>query len=296
VTGSQAEPGPRPARGAVAAFFGPLVERRTYRALAYLLLSLPFGVAWFSVVVTMLATGFALMVTLTGPFVIWLGLRAARGMTAFDLGWTERLVGLEMPRVPVVTSKGGFPRRWLGDHDAWVDAAYLMLRLPLGIADFTVAVSFAGSALFLLSLPIIEATGHVTMTWGAWQIDSQPRAWLFVPGGVLLLLVTPHVINGTAALSARVPRAMIGRVGYPRLRTGVLAQLDSDVPLTASEVFHRLHLFYGASADCRPRKVYAVLSQLERAGLVRRAEDDPFDVYSLTEAGAVLARRQLLPS
>ncbi len=193
-----------------------------------------------------------------------------------------------MPRVPLVTSRERGWRRYLGDRDAWVDAAYLLVRLPLGIIDFTVATAFVASALFFLFLPVIVAAGATTLTIvGTWKVDTQARAWLFVPGGVLLLLVSPHVIGGLASLSARIARAMVGRVDYRHLRSDVLGLLRPDVELTGPALLEQLRLYHGASADCTARKVFVVLSELERDGLAVRREDDPLNRYMLSSAGPV---------
>jgi hypothetical protein len=274
-----------PLRGPLRAFFGPLIEGRTYRSLAYLLLGLPLGVAYFSFVLTMLALGFGLAITVVGLPILAATLRLARGLTALDMRLTEGLLHLEMPRVPIVTSSRHGLRRYFGDRDAWVDAAYLLLRLPLGVIDFTIAVSVVGSALFLVSLPVVVAAGATTLTVGAWSVNSQARAWMLVPGGVLLLLVSPHVIKGVASISARLPHAMIGRIDYSHLRSDVLAMLRPDVEQTGPAVLDQLRLYRGASADCTARKVFVVLSELEHDGLARRQDDSPFDRYSLSPEG-----------
>lgn len=289
MNGGRRQFAPGATRGPSRAFFGPLIEGRTYRALAYLLLGLPLGVAYFASVVTMLALGLGLAITVVGMPVLAAALRLARDLTAFDLRLTEGLLGREMPRVPVVSASERGWRRYLGDRDAWVDAAYLLLRLPLGVLDFTVAVAFVASGLFLVFLPVVVAAGATGIVVGTWSVDSQARAWLFVPGGVLLLLISPHAINGVALLSARLPRAMVGRLDYRRLRFDVLGMLRPEVELTGPALLDQLRLYHGASADCTARKLFVVLVELERSGLAYRREDDPFDRYTLSPEGEAAA-------
>lgn len=268
-------------RGAAHAFFAPLVEGRTYRAFAYLVLGLPLGVAYFSAIVTMMALGFGLAITIVGLPILALGLRLARGLTAFDLGLTESLLGVDMPRVPVVTASRHGWRRFFGDRDAWVDAAYLLARFPLGLAGCVIAISVVGTAVYFIFLPVVVAAGAHAMDIGSWSVDSQARAWIFVPGGVLLLLLSPHVINGLAFLSVRVSRVLVGRVGYRRLRADILTMLQPDAGLTGPAVLDQLRLYHGASVDCTATNVFVVLRELERAGIVARTPAGELDQYSL---------------
>ena len=138
-------------------FFGPLVEGRTYRALAYLVLGLPLGVAYFCAVVAMLAVGFGLTVTIAGLPLIWVTLRMARGLTAFDLRTTGALLGVSMPRVPATPARKRGLRGYFGDREAWANVRYLLLRFPIGVAGFTIAVSVVASGLYFASMPILEA-------------------------------------------------------------------------------------------------------------------------------------------
>ena len=264
--------------------------RRTCRAFAYLLLGLPLGIAYFTCLVTLLALGLGLAVTVVGLPILLETLRLGRGMAAFDLQLTQSLLSLETPRVPAATAAGRGWRRRLLDREAWAETAYLLLRLPLGVIDFSIAVSFVAYGLYLLFMPVIEAAGAITFTAGSWSVNSQARAWMLVPGGVLLLLVSPHVISGVAFLSARLAPAMLGRMDYKHLRSEVLGMLRPEVELTGPALLGQLRLHHGASADFTAKKVFVVLSELERGGLAHRKEDRPLDRYSLSPAGEAATR------
>jgi hypothetical protein len=72
-------------RSGLAAFVHPLVERRTYLETVDLLLDLAFGVLWFTVFTTMIATGLGTLILLIGPPLLVATLLLARAG-----GWFER--------------------------------------------------------------------------------------------------------------------------------------------------------------------------------------------------------------
>ncbi len=279
-----------PEAGFLAALFGPLIARPTYRRLLFLALGGLLGTAYFCAVVCALVVGGLSSVTLVGAPVVRLMLRMARGLTAFDVGASARLLDTEMPRVPVVLPDDDCGLlRCLGDRDAWTDVAYLLLRFPAGLAGCVAGLALAASALFLMVLPIAEGAGARTLHVGPVVVDSQARAWLFVPAGILLLIVTPHAVNWLATVLGRLPWAIIGRLDYRRLRAEVLTQFVAGAELSGADVYGQLRLYHGPSADCTVRKVYVVLTELERAGLLGRSTRARSDSYALTAAGRAAA-------
>lgn len=278
-----------PTTGFLAALLGPLVARATYRRLLFLALGGLVGAASFCAVVCAVVVGGLSAVTLVGAPVVRLMLRMMRGLAAFDVDTSGRLLDAEMPRVPVVLPDDCGLLACLGDRDAWTNVAYLLLRFPAGLAGCVAGLSVAGSALFLIALPIVEGVGVHTLQVGPVAVDSQARAWLLVPDGILLLIVTPHVVNWLAGLLGRLPWTMIGRLDYRRLRADVLAQFVAGVELRGADVYGQLRLYHGPSADCTVRKVYVALTELERAGLLRRSTGGRSDSYVLTAAGRVAA-------
>jgi hypothetical protein len=62
-----ATPTPAPVRpGLFARLFRPIVEARTWKATLQAVLDMPFGIAWFTVIVTGLTVGFGTLITLIG--------------------------------------------------------------------------------------------------------------------------------------------------------------------------------------------------------------------------------------
>ena len=249
---------------------------------------MPLATVWFSYVVTMLSTSAGLLVTLLGLPLLGLTLVTSRALASIDCRLTETLLGVEMPRVAAVRPRGdGFwhtVKLRLFDREAWTDCAYLLLRFPLAVFTFTVAVSFFGSALWMIGQPLLVAVG-VHLYVGHWRIDSMARALLFVVPGIVLFFVSLHVVDVLADLSARFTRGLVGRVGRRDMRRYVARLLGHDRRLDGGAILSELQLYHGYSADFTIANVYATLLGLEDQGLVSAEMTDGIAVYSLTQAG-----------
>jgi DNA-binding PadR family transcriptional regulator len=269
--------------------FAPVVEPRTYSRFAYLALGLPLATACFSYVIAMLATSAGLLVTLLGLPLLGLTLVTARALAALDCRLAEALLGVEMPQIAAVRPRGDSfwhtVKLRLFDREAWTDCAYLLLRFPLAVFTFTMAVSFVGSALWMIGQPLLVAVG-VHSDFGNWRVDSMSRALLFVAPGIVLLFVSFHVVDLLADLSARFARGMVGRVGQGELRRAIARLLGHDRRLDGGAILRELRLYHGYSADFTVANVYTTLLGLEDLGLVETEETDDVAVYSLTQPGA----------
>ena len=76
---------PNRERSGLAALLHPFVERRTYLSTIDLLLDLAFGVLWFTLFTTLIATGLGTLILLIGPPLLVATLLLARAG-----GWFER--------------------------------------------------------------------------------------------------------------------------------------------------------------------------------------------------------------
>jgi signal transduction histidine kinase len=194
--------------------FKAVFSRRTWFETAYLLLDLPVGVIGFTVVVTGLSLGLGLLITLIGIPILTLTVLACRVAIGPEL-YRARLLGLRLPPPPRVDSSGSFLRRLvrpLGDAAGWRAAAYFVLMLPVGIATFTIAVTWWATALGLLTLPAYAWSvphggpqiGHSTYWNEPWQLALAALA------GAVLTLIAPWVIRGLAAVDRGMVRAFLG--------------------------------------------------------------------------------------
>ena len=169
----------------------PLADEQTYRTLLFLLPALPLGAVGFLVLIA----GWTLTVCLAiTPAVVpvLIGFRAVVGFLALAESRLARgLLGAAAG--PAVTGSGGrnFWRRGgnvLADPAFWKQQVYLLLRFPLGwmlaIGQFALLATACGA----IALPIYYRWSDLQVANG-WPVDTLPRALLFVPAGLALLVL-----------------------------------------------------------------------------------------------------------
>jgi hypothetical protein len=190
--------------------FSPLPRPRAMaHDAAYLILGMPIGVAAFTLVVTGLALGAGLAITLVGVPIVLATLVAARGIAELErrraapvLG--EPTAGSERRLEGDVWSRA---RTLATDPATWKDTLWSLLLLPVGTAGFTVAVTAWSTALGLVSSPLY--------VW-ALPDDDDDLPFFDDPGlmysvlrvltGIALIPLAAWLCRATAAGSARLAR------------------------------------------------------------------------------------------
>ena len=139
--------------------FRPLIRARTWKETLHLLIDLPLGIAWFTIIVTGIALGVGLIpLMLLGIVVLLLTLQFVRVVSAIERARAKALLDADIanPFMAIGEIKGWWPRikAVLGDAALWKGVAYCVLALPVGIITFTVAVTFWSIALGGVTAPI----------------------------------------------------------------------------------------------------------------------------------------------
>ncbi|MCX5438974.1 MULTISPECIES: sensor histidine kinase [unclassified Streptomyces] len=121
-------------------------DRHTWKEIAYLLSNLPIAVLGFVYVVTMLATGVGLAVTVIGLPVLAAGLLGARQLGKAERGRARALLGLRIEEpspLPRRRDEGFFGRLWSGLKDpvGWRAVLYEFIRLPWGVLTFAITLT-----------------------------------------------------------------------------------------------------------------------------------------------------------
>jgi signal transduction histidine kinase len=136
------------------------VSRRAGRELGYCVAGVAPGLAGFLVVVTLLAWGAGLTVTLVGAvpglLVLILTLRLARRLGALHRWLARRLLGGAFPGPPPFRPGRGLLGRVdarLRDGASWRAVAYVVLKLPVAVLALY-AVSLWWSGLFDVTAPV----------------------------------------------------------------------------------------------------------------------------------------------
>lgn len=188
-------------------------------SLAYLLLSFPLGIMGFVAVVTLASVGLSTFVVWVGVPVLALLVLGSRHAGRLERARTHALLGAYVASPYRPLPARGLRARWrarLLDGATYRDLAYFVLLLPIGIAEFTIAVTTWSVGLGLTALPVYYRylPGHafvVGRAHGDWVVVGSTFAAL--PWAALGLLVLAFAVVATktlGAVHARFARMMLG--------------------------------------------------------------------------------------
>jgi len=214
--------GRRFSRDVIAWLRRELVNPRTYGRIGYLLLAGCLGTLEFIFLVTGIAVGVALAVTLIGIPILIGCVYAWGGLAEGERRIIYALTGTEIPNPYRPLPAGGWwvrLRARLGDPATWKDLTFLLLQFPFGLVSFIVACVVLGIGLQGLTLPLWYWAIPDGVDVGVFHVHELWQALALMPVGALVLLL------GIPALGA------LGRVyvGYAE----VLLGSNTDPALTA---------------------------------------------------------------
>jgi hypothetical protein len=247
-------------------------DRRTYKVAAYLLLGLPFGILDFLLVVTGFSLGFGLFVTLLGIPVLVATLLLARALASFERRLAWSLLEAPMPREDTFRDRqeGVFWQRLrtlvAGGH-TWREVAFLLLRLPLGVLDFSVLVAIVALALAGFAEPIVVAAGANSQL-GSWTIDTFVESLVFLPVSLVFLVVGPRLVLGWGTVPAAIATSMLGHLGQDDLKRAVVQTLARTGEADGFHLLDELELQLGRGPFLTATRVEAALLALESTGYV----------------------------
>jgi hypothetical protein len=186
---------------------------------AYLLLSLPLGIVYFTFVVA----GVTLSVSLTPIFIgiplLFIVLTALGGMMRFERSMALAVLGEQQQPTASSTYDGTGMFRRLGGYlinpRTYMSLLLFILKLPLGIINFVVTVTFFCVSLALILAPaiywVIEQTLginifehnalHLLINY---QVSPLQESLMCSALGIVLMLITVAVIRIMAEVSARI--------------------------------------------------------------------------------------------
>ena len=186
-------------------------------SLAYLLLNLPVGIAGFVFVVTAVSVGVSTAIIWVGVPVLALAMLVWRGGARLERQRVHVMLRtyVASPYRPLPEGLSGQWRTRVRDGATWKDMAYFVLLLPIGVAEFTLMVSFWSASLWLLLLPLYF--GFLPADWypEVWghalgSVDSAFEALPWAALGAILLAMTVVMTKALGSLHARYARAMLG--------------------------------------------------------------------------------------
>ena len=270
--------------------FRPLVQARTWKETLHLLIDLPLGIAWFTIIVTGIALGVGLIpLMLIGLVVLFLTLQFVRVVSAIERARAKALLDADIanPFLPIGDIDGWWRRikAVFGDAALWKGVAYCIVALPVGILTFTVAVTFWAIALGGVTAPI---WGTIEGLVGA----NDPHGWAYVGltaasfvAGLVFLAATPWVVRGLAAMDRGLIRGLLGADRNAQLQRRVTQlEVSKTASLDVAEA-ERTRIERDLHDGVQPRLVVAAMdlglareraagSDPEVVALIERAQDE----------------------
>lgn len=180
--------------------FGVAVCSATYARLFYLLLSFPISLASWVALVTLLAVGGGLAVTVVGIPILLLTMFGWCFAADLERLLSNSLLQTRIRPLPFGTERvEAWPWRRvkarLTNSYTWRSLAFLLLvRFPLGIAAFAVVTTVIGTIFQCLTVPFSLAFGVDSEVMG-WNIDGPFDGALAFAAGLVLIVPALHVIS-----------------------------------------------------------------------------------------------------
>jgi hypothetical protein len=203
--------------------------------MVFLLISFPLGLLSFIVTVTGLAVSLGTIVIWIGLPLLWLTLLCVRGLAELERQSVSRLLGLPIRRWwrPRSGPARGFLRhfgRMLRDPYTWTSVLYMLLKMPLGILNFSLTLTLVLLSATLTVLPLaylldlyvnilLLMQGVATQTvlipylieiHGVFNPMMFARTFIGVPIGIACWVLTRYVLTGLAIGSGVLARALLG--------------------------------------------------------------------------------------
>jgi signal transduction histidine kinase len=278
---------------AVVGWYHPLVQARTWKETAALLVGLPLGIAWFSILVTGLSVSSGLLITLIGIPLLLLTVAFGRVIGAVERAKARALLGADLPAFPKQRRRAGegwwkWAFRRMGDGPSWRGVAYGFISFPLGIIWFVLTVTLwsvsLGAATWWLYTPWIpESDGgpyrfsdhYVLEGWGRLGYGMGMTVV-----GLVLLAVTPRIIHGFAAAERGIIRGLLSPTEQQLLAHRVeelTVSRDASVEGASTElrrIERDLH-------DGAQQRLVALAMDLGMAKERLARDDDPSGAYEL---------------
>jgi hypothetical protein len=191
--------------------FGPATQAQTYLNVLYLLLAFPLGIAYFVFLVTGLSLGAGLLIIIVGFPILFVVLLACRGFGALERLMARFMLGVNIPTPSALPGSHGFWPKFkavFGNANTWKSFAYLMLKFPFGIVSFVLLVTGFATSIALILAPLTYR--FAPLDFGLWRVETKDEATVWCLIGVVLLILSMHMINGLARIWGRFAQIMLG--------------------------------------------------------------------------------------
>ncbi|MFC6082201.1 sensor histidine kinase [Sphaerisporangium aureirubrum] len=264
----------------------------TWRAAAYLLLSIVPGIFWFVVLAFAVPVSLSLVIVWVGLPLFLLTMLCWRGGAVLERRLMRPAFGITIAEPYRPWPDGGWLRRlfWLpSDPATWKDFGYLLLLFPLSLVEFTVSAVLWTASLGLVAQPLLVLLQLPTSITDTVMVDNLPESVPWALLGLLITAGTLYVVRGMAWLHGMLAVALLGAGDEERvihLRASRARGVDA-AEAERRRIERDLH-------DGAQQRLLAVAMDLGRAQ--SKMESDPAEAKELlaqAHAGAKAAIAEL---
>lgn len=191
--------------------------KKFFPNLIYLLLGLPLGVLYFVILITGFSLGTGLSITIVGIPILVAMIFVTYILGDLDRTLTSKLLGVKIGKPEARPSNNDTARSilvaQLKSSQFWKELVYLILKMPLGIISFTLAVVFVSVSLALILTPFIYTyvPDAQIMLWNGFEVDTMQRALVTSVVGVILSIISVAIINGFASVMGSISVWVLGK-------------------------------------------------------------------------------------
>ncbi len=185
--------------------------------LLYLLLSLPLGILYFVILITGFSLGAGLAITIIGIPILVAMIFVTYIMGDLDRRMTSLFLGVQIAKPEARPSEkdgaGAILVAQLKSLQFWKELGYLLLKLPLGIISFTIAITFVSLSLALIATPFIITyfPDVQVMVGNGILIDTMQEAVVTSVAGLVISAVSILIVNGFAKVMGWISIWALGR-------------------------------------------------------------------------------------
>jgi hypothetical protein len=230
-------------------FFGVAIRGQTYLNALYLFLAFPLGLVYFIFLMVGLSSGIALTIVWVGLLILLVVFITWTAMAAFERQMAIWLLREEIP--PMSRQDPAGLTLWqqfkatVTNPVTWKGLVYLLAKFPLGLLSFVVLVTLFSVSVSLLAAPFYYSwvpneyvfTLNGVRTNPVWVVDTLGEALLVSLAGILLTVVSMHILNSLAWVSGKFARIMLGNFSaaptIPQEPISPSAPMSSDTPALA---------------------------------------------------------------
>jgi len=201
----------------IAEVLGVVAEPQTYKNLLYLGLAFPLGMVYYVVLMAGFALGIGLSVLVVGLGILLGTVIGLRYIASVERRLANALLGTAIATPDDVETAGEgvveTAKAYLRASSTWRGLGFVVLKFWLGILSFVLLVTFLGTAVELLLLPLFPG-GALNIQVANWEVaksvTTTSQRVIAVPGGAVLAVLGLHLLNAFARANASIASSLLG--------------------------------------------------------------------------------------